>query len=358
MFAKVVRALRRKADSSEVRPLRGLHSIRQLRRVLARERARSDRSGDRFSLVVFAPQALSVENETHVRLSRVLRQRLRLTDEAGWLDRHRIAVVLPATPPRGAWIVAQNICQHLPAELLPACNVYCYPSDVSQLEHARQEPSRRGNDEHPVHALELLFARGLPLWKRSIDVVGAALGMVLLAPLLLLIAAGVKFTSRGPIFFRQLRSGRAGRPFVMYKFRSMVIGAEARKAELRALNEQDGPAFKIKDDPRITRLGRLLRDTSLDELPQLWNVLCGQMSLVGPRPLPVDESDACLVWQRRRLDVTPGLTCIWQVQGRSRVTFNEWVRMDLQYVEQRSLWKDLRILLATLPAVLLRRGAR
>ncbi len=144
----------------------------------------------------------------------------------------------------------------------------------------------------------------------------------------------------------------------MYKFRSMISDAESLKSQLMELNEQDGPAFKITADPRVTRLGRFLRDTSLDELPQLWNVLRGEMSLVGPRPLPCDESDACLGWQKRRLDVTPGLTCIWQVKGRSQVTFNEWVRMDLQYVGRRSLWQDLKILISTVPAVLQRRGAK
>jgi lipopolysaccharide/colanic/teichoic acid biosynthesis glycosyltransferase len=127
---------------------------------------------------------------------------------------------------------------------------------------------------------------------------------------------------------------------------------------LLALNEQDGPAFKIKDDPRVTRFGRFLRSTSIDELPQLWNVLRGEMSLVGPRPLPCHESDGCLGWQRRRLDVTPGLTCIWQVKGRSRVSFSEWCRMDLQYVAKRGVRQDLLLLLLTLPAVLLRKGAR
>jgi lipopolysaccharide/colanic/teichoic acid biosynthesis glycosyltransferase len=124
------------------------------------------------------------------------------------------------------------------------------------------------------------------------------------------------------------------------------------------MSEQDGPAFKITNDPRITRLGRLLRKTSADELPQLFNVLKGDMSLVGPRPLPCDESDECLQWQRHRLDVTPGLTCIWQIEGRSRVTFDEWVRMDVAYMRRVSPWRDLAILLKTVPAVLLRRGAR
>ena len=125
---------------------------------------------------------------------------------------------------------------------------------------------------------------------------------------------------------------------------------------LRKLSEQDGPAFKMKADPRITRIGRLLRGTSIDELPQLWNVLRGDMSLVGPRPLPCDEAEACQSWQRARTDVTPGLTCIWQIYGRSRVSFTEWIRMDLRYIRRQSPWADIKLLASTLPALILRKG--
>jgi lipopolysaccharide/colanic/teichoic acid biosynthesis glycosyltransferase len=157
------------------------------------------------------------------------------------------------------------------------------------------------------------------------------------------------------VFFKQWRSGRGGRPFLCYKFRTMVVDAESRKKQLLARNEQDGPAFKIQDDPRVTPLGRFLRKTSIDELPQFWNVLRGEMSLVGPRPLPCHEAEACRGWLRRRLDATPGLTCIWQVYGRSRVSFAEWVRMDLRYIRSCTLWHDVKLILQTVPAVLLKR---
>jgi lipopolysaccharide/colanic/teichoic acid biosynthesis glycosyltransferase len=209
----------------------------------------------------------------------------------------------------------------------------------------------------PVAGLEGLLARPMPLWKRTLDLFGAVTGLVVLAPLLAVIAAAIKLTSPGPVLFRQRRGGRAGEPFTILKFRTMTVDAEQRKAHLRGQNEQDGPAFKIKQDPRVTSLGRILRCTSLDELPQLWNVLRGDMSLVGPRPLPCDESAACSRWQRQRLDVTPGLTCIWQVRGRGRVSFAEWVRMDLRYIRSHSLVLDLLLLVLTVPAVLLRRGA-
>lgn len=198
----------------------------------------------------------------------------------------------------------------------------------------------------------------MPMWKRVLDVVGAAAGLAALSPLFLAAALGVLLTSGRPIFFRQRRAGLGGEPFWIYKFRTMGIDAEQRRKELAALSEQDGPAFKLRNDPRVTPFGRLLRTTSIDELPQLWNVLKGDMSLVGPRPLPCDESDACAAWQRRRLDVTPGLTCIWQVRGRSTVTFAEWIRMDVAYMRRRTLVHDVWLLLCTVPAVLRRRGAR
>jgi lipopolysaccharide/colanic/teichoic acid biosynthesis glycosyltransferase len=180
----------------------------------------------------------------------------------------------------------------------------------------------------------------------------------LASPILAIAALAIRLSSPGPILFRQKRAGLGGKPFTIFKFRTMCIDAEQKKAALRHRSEQDGPAFKIRHDPRITRVGRFLRETSLDELPQLWNVIRGDMSLVGPRPLPLDESQQCDVWHRRRLDVTPGLTCIWQVKGRSRVTFTEWIRMDRTYIGRRSLWNDLKLILMTVPSVLLRRGAK
>jgi lipopolysaccharide/colanic/teichoic acid biosynthesis glycosyltransferase len=172
------------------------------------------------------------------------------------------------------------------------------------------------------------------------------------------IAALIRLDSKGPTFFRQARAGYGGKRFRMTKFRTMCIDAERLKAALRARSEQDGPAFKMLNDPRVTRVGAFLRRSSIDELPQLFNVLQGNMTLVGPRPLPCDETSACDVWQRQRLQVTPGLTCIWQIKGRSKVSFSEWVRMDVNYIRRRTLLHDLKILFLTVPAVLVRRGAR
>lgn len=207
-------------------------------------------------------------------------------------------------------------------------------------------------------SLQPLFALPTPLGKRAIDVLSAALGLLILLPFLLLVAVLIRCTSAGPIFFKQRRSGLGGVPFDIYKFRTMVVNAERHQALLKHLNEQDGPAFKMKHDPRVTGLGRLLRFTCIDELPQLWNVLRGEMSLVGPRPLPCEESDACRWWQRRRLDVLPGLTCTWQARGRSMVSFNEWMRMDLDYVRRRSLALDFQIVLGTISFLISRNASR
>ncbi len=196
--------------------------------------------------------------------------------------------------------------------------------------------------------------------KQVIDVVGAAVAVIGLFPFLVLLGLLVKLTSKGPILFRQERSGLNGKPFTMLKFRTMVTNAEQRQAELESFNEMEGPVFKVSNDPRVTALGRWLRKYSIDELPQLWNVLRGEMSLVGPRPLPVDEIKRINdPGHRRRLSVKPGLTCLWQISGRNEVnSFKDWVTLDLEYIDNWSLWLDLKILLKTIPVVVLGTGAK
>jgi exopolysaccharide biosynthesis polyprenyl glycosylphosphotransferase len=194
------------------------------------------------------------------------------------------------------------------------------------------------------------------LLKRSMDLAGAAVVLLLFAPLFAMIAIAIKLGSRGPVFFRQRRIGRRGVVFSMIKFRSMVSNADEVKHELRSLNEVQGGLFKIASDPRITRIGRFIRATSLDELPQLLNVLAGHMSLVGPRPLVEDEDALILGWQRRRLALRPGMTGMWQIFGSSRIPMEEMVKIDYLYGANWSLWLDLKVLLRTVPYVLRRRG--
>lgn len=196
------------------------------------------------------------------------------------------------------------------------------------------------------------------LAKRLLDVLGSAILLVLLAPLLLVTASLIAATSPGPIFFRQERIGLNKRRFHIWKFRTMVTNAESLMSRLETQNEVSGPVFKIKNDPRITRVGKWLRRTSIDELPQLFNVLRGEMSLVGPRPLPVRDFEGFSEdWQRRRFSVRPGITCLWQVQGRSSIGFERWMELDLEYLDRWSLWLDLKILAMTIPAVIRGSGA-
>ena len=198
------------------------------------------------------------------------------------------------------------------------------------------------------------------LMKELTDRLGAILGLVGCAPLFLLIALAIKITSPGPVFFRQARGGRYGRAFTMLKFRTMVTDAEMQREELARFNQMSGPVFKIDKDPRITRIGKILRKTSFDELPQFWNILTGEMSLVGPRPLPIYEVEKFETpAQRRRLSMKPGLTCLWQIAGRNQIkNFEQWVALDLEYIDNWSLWLDLQILLRTVPVVLFGWGAR
>lgn len=193
--------------------------------------------------------------------------------------------------------------------------------------------------------------------KRCLDLFVAILALIAVSPIMLITAIAVKLESPGPILFRQTRVGRWGEHFPCYKFRSMYIDAELRLQELMALNEADGPVFKMKDDPRVTRVGRIIRKLSIDELPQLFNVLKGQMSLVGPRPALPREVALYSYEQIGRLNAVPGITGLQQVSGRSNVDFKRWIELDLQYISEQSLWKDIEILLKTIPAVLVSRGA-
>lgn len=193
--------------------------------------------------------------------------------------------------------------------------------------------------------------------KRALDICASLAGLVVLSPLFLVVALLIYREDRGKVFFSQERNGRNNRVFRMYKFRSMVANAPALRQELDKYNELDGPAFKMKDDPRITRIGGFLRRTSLDELPQLVNVLKGEMSLVGPRPLPTYETAQCNAYQMQRLLVKPGITCYWQISGRSDISFDQWIEMDLRYIRQASFWTDIKILLLTVKAVVTGKGA-
>jgi exopolysaccharide biosynthesis polyprenyl glycosylphosphotransferase len=223
--------------------------------------------------------------------------------------------------------------------------------DASMTAAEKSASRSRSETAIPVHHVPYAAA------KRCLDILLSLIGIILAAPLFALSALLVRLTSPGPVIFRQTRVGCGGRTFTLFKFRTMYSDAEARKASLMHLNEADGPVFKMKDDPRITPAGRVLRKFSLDELPQLINVLQGDMSLVGPRPPVPYEVALYGEREKRRLSVLPGLTCLWQISGRSNLSFDRWMELDLLYIETMSFWGDIRIILRTIPAVISARGA-
>ena len=194
-------------------------------------------------------------------------------------------------------------------------------------------------------------------FKRAFDIVASLLGIIVLSPLLLVIALIIKFSDKGPVFFVQNRTGKDGKVFKMYKFRSMYVDAEKRRNELLDQNEADGPLFKIAKDPRVTKIGAFIRKTSIDELPQLFNCLIGNMSVVGPRPLVTYEQDQCTEYQAQRLLVKPGITCYWQIIGRSDLNFDDLIELDLKYIKERSFLTDIKIIFKTFSAVLKSKGA-
>jgi exopolysaccharide biosynthesis polyprenyl glycosylphosphotransferase len=211
-----------------------------------------------------------------------------------------------------------------------------------------------------LSTLALSSGGGAPYWrllKAAMDLVGGTLILILISPVLAAVSLAILVTMGRPVFFMQKRSGRNGRAFYLCKFRTMVQGARAEQEKLASKNQMSGPVFKVADDPRVTPLGRFLRRYSLDELPQIWNVLRGEISLVGPRPLAMYEARKVPAWAWRRYSVKPGITCLWQVMGRNQIDFKDWMKLDLEYIDTWSLWLDLKILLRTLPAVLGSKGA-
>lgn len=345
------------------------------------ERMRVDRNGSVLSLLLVRLNPQKVEIAF---FARVLEGRLRVTDTPGLLKDGRVAILLPDTSAEGAWKVAEDISEVFPpGPGRPECDVLVYPNgnsgrgrdndskenfDASDDFDASDRGPRDGKREQEVAAGrvedasktsdEFFFARPHPLWKRSLDILGGSVGLFASLPILVVAVVAIKATSRGPVFFQQQREGHGGKLFSIWKLRTMQADAEAQKPGLRQYSQQDGPAFKMKKDPRTTAVGRFLRWTSMDELPQFWNVLKGEMSLVGPRPLPTEESVACEGWQRRRLQVVPGMTCTWQVSERGNVSFDEWARMDLRYAKDHSMLEDMRLLFLTLPSLLLQKGMR
>ncbi len=326
---------------------RSSSKVIDFRTALMRERARADRNEEEFSVLLL---------EGDERLIEKLTKRMRTIDEIGWFDKRQIGVILPDTSASGAMKVANDI-RRMPS--LPTVTVYTYPGQWLPEETPTIRPISDGEGGSSglfTGPPEALFDDGMPLWKRAFDIAGAAVALVLLFPLFVIVGATIAIVSPGPIFWRQQRVGYQGRPFKIWKFRTMHVGADANlhQEHFKKLMEADAPLTKldVKGDPRIIPLGNFIRRCCLDELPQLINVLFGDMSLVGPRPCLGFAVSQYRPWQRRRCDAVPGMTGLWQVSGKNRTTFNEMLRLDIAYVQQKSLGFDVNIILRTIPAIL------
>lgn len=369
----------------------GIYSVEQFQAALEREKARAERNGHSVSLVTIQTDGHRMRERP--RLEDVLKGRLRIMDEAGWFDPSRIGVLMPYTSPQGAWHMVEDVCRLMQGRLSPSdCRVYTYPHDWFGGDDSHQEPEGVAADEvQPAGAMsenlaDVPCAHGdsdawrfsgrsdtgadttpfesqpmaaASFWQRGLDICGSLLGLAVLSPLLLATALVIKLVSPGPVFFKQVRIGRGGTPFLLWKFRTMKANADTsihqnHVAQLIRSAQEDGeakPMTKLGADPRLIPFGRILRGTCIDELPQLINVLRGEMSLVGPRPPIPYEVHEYLPWQKRRLDTTPGLTGLWQVSGKNRLTFNEMVRLDIRYCRTRCLWKAVTILFRTPRAI-------
>ena len=325
----------------------------ELPHAIARELSRADRTQSRFSLLI-VESATPCEKIDEV--SRLLLGRKRLTDDVFRLSSSAFALTLPDTSATGARTLAHSIESKWQHEL--AFTIFTYPNNwfADGVEDVNGDETDAASvaEQCADRSLAPLMAQRLTFCQRSRDIAVSTVGLIALAPLAAIVSLLIKLNSRGPVLYRHTRIGWQGCPFHMYKFRSMIVGAEEQKTSLLEQNEQDGPAFKMTNDPRVTSIGRILRKLSIDEIPQLWNVLRGEMTLVGPRPLLPAEIAECETWQTNRLTVVPGITCTWQVEGRSEVSFADWMRMDLRYIREMGPLRDSIVLIRTIRAVLIR----
>lgn len=354
----------------------------RFRRLLDKEQYRCDRHDMQFALISlqlapYRPLDLSIVS----RLAQIFRSRLRLSDEIGLLNDQEIGILLPHTDRSGATVVLCDL-SNLAAKqnLFFDASISVYPTAAASPSGKNQTPQTSDNegtgDREPWDATPWDAATSVqdeiagqteqpnvkkvvdytpilryPRWKRALDIGGASIGLLIGAPVLATAAVAIKVSSPGPIFFSQMRTGYGGEAFRIYKLRTMICNADEEKSSLLERNERDGPAFKLRNDPRITTVGKFLRLFGFDELPQLWNVLRGDMGLVGPRPLPCEEANQCSRWQQRRHTTKPGLTCTWQILKSRDVSFDDWMRMDLRYCKRRKLFGDVRLLVQTVVAV-------
>jgi lipopolysaccharide/colanic/teichoic acid biosynthesis glycosyltransferase len=362
-----------------INTLEVIHSQESFRMILDRERARAERTGHIFSLVLFGfNHGKETDSALLEQLGSVLVNKVRMSDEVGWYEEGKsMGALLPGTTADGASQFIEIIREKVgKVESRLESSVYTYPNSLKNSDGRTEEAYKNDTCLNPmpsvnltseyspisplngkcVKPMEVLFVRPIPYWKRLIDIFVAILLLVFLSPLFLLIALFIKIVSPGPVFYRQERIGYMGRKFTFWKFRTMHVNND-EKIHLRHISrviEKDTPIGKLDDlgDNRIIPMGKFLRKFCLDEFPQLLNVLLGDMSLVGPRPCLDYEADKFLQWQKRRFNILPGMSGLWQVSGKNRTTFKEMVRLDIRYSRRLSPGLDAKILFFTVPAIL------
>jgi lipopolysaccharide/colanic/teichoic acid biosynthesis glycosyltransferase len=372
----------------------GIHPQWEFRKILKRECARADRVGSHLALIRFSAGRSKDGDRLHAGLIDLLHKRIRLTDDLGWLEDQRVGLLLFHTNARNAYRflsgLKRNGCDILSNY---SCDIYTYPQDKSDDTGFRAGPRRGKNvfqspDRHArrnqigtsttasrtrqwkkfaeprrnMTTVEKTIPGSIkgivlrtPLWKRILDVSGATIALAVFSPLFLIVAIYIKCVSQGPVFFKQARIGYRGDVFRMWKFRTMHTDAD-QDSHLQLISDllknNDQPMKKLADDPRLIPLGSLLRKFCIDELPQLINVLMGEMSLVGPRPDPVYAIENYIHWYADRFDTMPGMTGLWQISGKNRLSFQQMMRLDIAYARKQSIWLDLKILFNTVPAIL------
>ena len=364
--------------NNKTNPLGGIHSSDAFRSMIERERARAERTGHVFSLVIFSSNGGGRNgNSLLERLGTLLVQKVRISDDVGWYEEKKsIGALLPGTSAEGAWKFIDVVMKKIEEDKSRlVCNVYTYPKLLNdsfrfikeaENEHgsgsnhkssmiATSSPTTKNNGKSS-EAIEILVARPITLWKRMFDFFMALVLLILLSPLFLMISLFIKIVSPGPVFYRQKRIGCLGKPLTMWKFRTMHVNnnEEIHKKHIADVINKDTPVVKLDDhgDDRIILFGKFLRSTCLDELPQLLNVLRGDMSLIGPRPLLLYEADKLFQWQTRRYDIMPGMSGLWQVNGKNSTTFKQQIRYDIQYLRNVSPGLDAKILFCTVPTIL------
>jgi len=337
--------------------LQNIHSSENFHKALKRERYRADRNNHEFSLIIFDVGELEKNMDATRRFIDVLTSRVRISDEVGLYDERRLGVILPDTPSKGAQILADNVCKKIPVSTCNfnyECFTYTYPSQKRFTVNSFSKSTLLKEDVDK----KIAVGHKTPFWKRAMDIFFSSVSLLVLSPLLLFVAIMIKLVSPGPVFFKQKRVGRSGKIFTIYKFRTMKVNNNASEHQeyLKELINGDSnsekPMVKLKNDPRVIPMGTILRKASIDELPQLINVLLGEMSLIGPRPCIPYEAEEYLRWHERRFDIIPGLTGLWQVSGKNKTTFKEMIRLDIEYSLRRSFWLDIKILFKT-PMVVL-----